>query len=140
MLCLSIKVKVLPSPFLVNRAASISVSFAFGPYSYASTVNATVGGWPSGCTVGFTPMLFPEVLNAKQGSSMCHFSGLWYDSTRYRTQTYRVQSEHSTTGPGTRSIKVRSRLPRLTCPLRIKSVISTVGTGHLVSLYLTLII
>ena len=37
------KSKFLPSLFLVNRAAPISVSLAFGPHSYASTVNATVG-------------------------------------------------------------------------------------------------
>ena len=61
-------------------------------------MNATVGGWPSGSTVCFTPMLFPEVLNAKQGNSICHFSSLWFDSTGYRTPTYRVQSDHSTTG------------------------------------------
>ena len=54
----------LPSPFLVNRAAPISVSLAFGPHSYASRVNATVRGWPSGSTVCFTPMFFSEVLNA----------------------------------------------------------------------------
>ena len=38
------KVKFLPSPFLVNKAVPISVSLAFGPHSYASTVNATVRG------------------------------------------------------------------------------------------------
>ena len=58
----------LPSPFLVNRAAPISVSLAFGPHRCASKVNATVGGWPSGTTVHFTPMLFPKALNTKQGN------------------------------------------------------------------------
>ena len=65
------KSKFLPSPFLVNRAAPISVSLPFGPHSCASAVNVTVGGWPSGSTVCFTPMLFPEVLNAKQGNNIC---------------------------------------------------------------------
>ena len=37
------KSKFLPSTFLVNRATPISVLLAFGPHSYASTVNATVG-------------------------------------------------------------------------------------------------
>ena len=32
------------SPFLVNRAAPISVSLACGPYSCASTANVTVVG------------------------------------------------------------------------------------------------
>ena len=57
----------------MNRAVSISVSLAFGPRSYTSTVNATVGGRPPGSTVCFTPMLFSEVLNAKQGNSMLKF-------------------------------------------------------------------
>ena len=35
-------------------------------------MNATVGGWPSGSTLCFTPMLFPKVLHAKQGNSMYH--------------------------------------------------------------------
>ena len=30
-------------------------------------MNATVEGWSSGSTVCFTPMLFPQVLSAKQG-------------------------------------------------------------------------
>ena len=85
----------------MNRASPIAISLAFGPHSCASTVNATVGGWRTGNTVCFTPMLFPEVLNAKQGNSMYHFSSLWYDSTGHRTPTYRVQSDHSTTGPRT---------------------------------------
>ena len=68
-----VKSKFLPSPFLVKRAEPISVSLAFGPHICLSTVNATVGGWLSGSTVCFTPMIFPEVLNAKQGNSMCHF-------------------------------------------------------------------
>ena len=68
--------KFLPSPLLVNKAASIFVSLAFGPHSCASTVNVTVGGWPSGSTVCFTPMLFPDVLNAKQGNSMYQFQVL----------------------------------------------------------------
>ena len=53
----------------MSRVAPISVSLAFGPHSCATTVNATVLGGPSGST----PMLFPEVLNAKEGSSMYHF-------------------------------------------------------------------
>ena len=68
------KSKFLPSPFLVNRVAPISVLLAFGPHSCASTVNATAGGWPSGSTVCFPLMLFPEMLNAKQGNSMYHIS------------------------------------------------------------------
>ena len=88
-----------PRFFLVNRAAPIFVSLAFGPHSCASTVNATVDGWKSGRTVCFTPMLFPEVLNAKQGNCMHHFSSLWFDSIGYRTPIYLVQCEHSMTGP-----------------------------------------
>ena len=76
------------------------MALAFGPHNFAVTVSATVGGWPYGSTVCFTPMLFPEVLNAKQGNSMYHFSSLWCDSTGHRTPTYRVQSEHSTFGHG----------------------------------------
>ena len=38
------KSKFLPSPFLVKRAAPVSISLAYGPHSCASTVNATVGG------------------------------------------------------------------------------------------------
>ena len=34
------------------------------PVSYARTVNAAVGGGPSGSTVCFTYMLSPKVLNA----------------------------------------------------------------------------
>ena len=55
----------------MNRAAPISVSLAFGSHSCANTVNATVGGWRSGSSVCFTPVLFPEVLNAKQGKIAC---------------------------------------------------------------------
>ena len=70
----NIKSKLLPSPFLVNKVAPISVSLAFGPHNCVSTMHATVGGWPSGGTVWFTPMLFPNVLNSKQGNSMGNFS------------------------------------------------------------------
>ena len=70
------KSKFLPSQFLLNRAAPISVSLAFGAHSCTSTVNATVGGWPTGRTVCLASMLFPEVQNAKQGNSMFHFSSL----------------------------------------------------------------
>ena len=66
----------LTSPFFMKRAAPISVSLSFGPHSCVSTVNAAVGGWPSGSTVRFTPMLFPEVMNAKQRNRMYHFSSL----------------------------------------------------------------
>ena len=52
----------------------MSVALAFGPHGCASAMNATVGGRPSGYTAGFTPMLFPEVLNANQGNSLHHFS------------------------------------------------------------------
>ena len=96
------KSKFLPSPFLVIRVAPISVSLAFGSHDYASTVNATIGDWPSGSTVCFTPMLFPEVQNAKQGNKLYHFSSFWYDWAKYRTPTYHVESEHFTTGPRTR--------------------------------------
>ena len=73
----------LSSTFFVNRTVPISISLAFGPHR--STVNATVLGWAfgTGSTVCFTSMLFPKVLHAKQGSSMCHFSSLWYDSMGY---------------------------------------------------------
>ena len=67
-----LNLKVLPSPFSMNRAAPISISLAFGPHSSANRVNSTVGGWPSRSTLCFTPMLFPKVLNAKQGDSMYH--------------------------------------------------------------------
>ena len=82
LLCQSdyVKVKVHPSPFLVNRAASISVSLAFGPHSCVSTMNATVGDWPSGSTVLLTPMLFPNMVNARQGNSIHHFQV--FDLTR----------------------------------------------------------
>ena len=92
------KLKFLPSRLLVNRAASISVSLAFGQRSYANTVNAKIRGWPYGSTVFFTAKFIPEVLNAKQGNSMYHFTSLWYDSMEYRTPTYRVHSEHYTPG------------------------------------------
>ena len=69
--------------FSVNRAVPISVLAAFGPHSWENTVNATVGGWPSGSTVCFPTVLFPEVLNAKKGNSIYHFSSLWYDWTGY---------------------------------------------------------
>ena len=65
-----VKVKAPSLTILVNWVAPIAVSLAFGPHSYVSTVNATVGGWPSFSNVSFTPMLFPEVLNAKQGNGM----------------------------------------------------------------------
>ena len=55
---------------LVNTVASIFVSLAFGRQSCPGIVNGTVGGWPSGSTMYFTPILFPEMLNAKQGNSM----------------------------------------------------------------------
>ena len=91
--------KFLPSPFLGHRVVPISISVAFGPRSCASTVYVTVRGWSSSSTVCFTPMLFPKMLNAKQRNSMCNFLSLWYDSSGYRTLTYRVQREHSTIGP-----------------------------------------
>ena len=75
----------------MNRAAPISVSLAFGPHSCATTVNATVGGWPSGSTVCLTRIVFAEKMNAKQGNSMYHFSSLLYDSTGYWTPTYCMQ-------------------------------------------------
>ena len=99
--------KFLPSPSLVNRVAPISVSLTCGPHSCACTLNATVGGRPSGSTVRCTPILFPKVLNAKQGNSMYRYSSLCYDSTGHRTPTYRVQSEHSTTGPRPRCLYAR---------------------------------
>ena len=84
------KSKFLPSPFLATKAAPISVSLAFGAHSYASTVSGTVGNWPSGSTVCFTPTLFPEVLNAKQGNSMCHFQvfGMTRPGIEPRPTTY----------------------------------------------------
>ena len=77
----------------MNRVALISASLAFGPRSCANTVNATAGGWPPGSTFCFTPVLFPEVLNAMQENSIYHFSSLWYDSTGYRAPTYRWATE-----------------------------------------------
>ena len=79
----------------MNRAAPISAALALGPHSCASTVNATVGHWPSGSTVCFTPKLFPKVLNAKQGNSMGHFlpffvitrPGIEPRSTAYKAST-----------------------------------------------------
>ena len=47
----------VPLTILIQRIALISVSLAFGPHSCASTVNATVGGLPSGSTVCFTVIL-----------------------------------------------------------------------------------
>ena len=66
------------SIFLVNRAAPTSFSLTFGPHSCASRGNATVGGWPSGSTVCFPPMLFPKVLNVKQeiACTIFQFSGM----------------------------------------------------------------
>ena len=43
-----------PHHFLVNRAVPISDSLPCGPHKCANTVNATDGGWPSGCTACFT--------------------------------------------------------------------------------------
>ena len=70
------KSKFLLSPYLVTWVAPISISLAFGPHSCVGAVNATVGGWPSGTTVCFTPMLFPKTLDAKQGNSMHNFKSL----------------------------------------------------------------
>ena len=61
------KSKFLPSPFLVNRAAPISVSLAFGLHSCAITVNATVGGWPSGSTLCFNETEMGAALFTKNG-------------------------------------------------------------------------
>ena len=60
-------------------------------------MNAT-GGWPSGSTVCFTPMINPEVLNAKQGNSMHHFQVFGMN----RPGTEKI--EHSNTGPRMRII------------------------------------
>ena len=49
----------LPLTISVQRITLMSVSLAFGPHSFASTVNATVWGWPARSTVCFTPILFP---------------------------------------------------------------------------------
>ena len=54
-----------------------------------------IWGWPSGNTVSFTLIFFPEVLNAKQGNSMYRFSSLCYDSTGYRAPTKRRQTNNS---------------------------------------------
>ena len=99
----------------MNRAAPVSVLLAFGPYSCANRVNSKFGGWTSCSTGCFTPMLFPEVLNADQGGSMYPFSNLWYDSTGYRALTYRVHSEHYTIGPRMRwleGLKIRNQPDR----------------------------
>ena len=64
-------------------------------------MNMTVQGWSSDSTVCLTPMLFPKVLNAKQGKSMYYFSNLWHGLTMYQTLLYCLQSEHPTTGPWT---------------------------------------
>ena len=43
-------------------------------------MNATVGGWPSGRIACFHPMIFPRVLNAKQGDSIGHLNSMvWLD-------------------------------------------------------------
>ena len=55
---------LLEETFLVNNAAPISVSLAFGPHSRASAVNATVGDWP--------PIPFPI---QHSFSSLDYFSG-----------------------------------------------------------------
>ena len=84
------KSKFHPSQFFgsANRAAPISFSLAIGQHTAQGMLR--FGGWPSGSTVCFTPMLFPKVLNAKRGKSMYHiFSSLWYDSTGNRAPTYK---------------------------------------------------
>ena len=66
------KVNVPSLAFSVNSVAHISSLLSFGPYSCASTVNATVGGWPSGSIVCSTPMLFPN-FNVIRGNIMYLF-------------------------------------------------------------------
>ena len=75
------KSQTLLSQYLVNKVATLSNFFAFQSSIVANTANATVKSWQSGHTVHFIPMLFLTVLNAKQGSSVYHFSSHWYDST-----------------------------------------------------------
>ena len=67
----------IQSPFL---GGAVFGSSAAGPHHCASTVNATVEGRSSACTVSLPPTVLPKVLNAKQGNSMYDFSSLWYDS------------------------------------------------------------
>ena len=99
------KSKLLPSLFLVNGAAPISILLASGPCSCTDTVSYSWGISPS-YQSGSTPMLFTEVLNAKPENSMHYYSSLWHDSIGYRTPTYRAQGKHSTTGSRTRSPSV----------------------------------
>ena len=52
-------------------------------------MQATVGGWPSVSTVCFTPMLFPEVLNAKQGNGMYQVFGMTRPGIEPRPTAYK---------------------------------------------------
>ena len=85
LLVLTRRLKQFSYPFFANRVMLVAVSSACGTHSCPSTATSIIGGWPSGSTVCFTPMLIPEVLNGKQGNSMYHiFSSLWYESTGCR--------------------------------------------------------
>ena len=88
-------VKLLPSPFLVNRAASISVPLPFGHTAMQAQcmLQSGAGHLVALC---FARIFFPKVLKAKQGNSISHASSFCYDSTGYRIPIYCVLSEHST--------------------------------------------
>ena len=84
----------LPSPFLVNRVAPISVSLAFGPHRCASKVNATVGGWPSGSTVHFIslPCSFPKrwILSREISFKIFQVFGMTRPGIEPRPTAYKV--------------------------------------------------
>lgn len=54
------------STILAIRTVPVSVSSTFGTHDNVSTVNATVGGWPSGSDDRLSPKLSSKVLSAKQ--------------------------------------------------------------------------
>lgn len=68
--------KVRPRRSL-NWMATNAVSLAFGPHSFASTVNDTVR---AGRPVALCVLHHSEALNAKQRSSVYLFLSLWHNS------------------------------------------------------------
>ena len=81
-----VKVKVLPSLGAEGGAYLRFISLWATRLCKHSKCHSW--GRSSGSTVCLTPMLFPEVIYAKQGSSMYHFSSLWYDSAGHRATAY----------------------------------------------------
>ena len=88
--------KFLPSPFLANRAAPISVSLAF--WTTQLCKHSEYNSWGAGYLVALCISLPCSFRKCRMLSREIACAA-WYDSTGYRTPTYRVQSEHSTTGP-----------------------------------------